>query len=333
MTDASGITTDVYDPFNELVSTTKGAGQGVSYTYDLDGNDTSITYPLGSGATWASTDTVNMAYNHDDQLQSVTDFNGHTSTLSYTADGLASSLSLGASGDTVNTTYAASDNVATITLNSGSTNLAEFSYSDTPSGGIASETDTPSASFPSASYSYTSQGRVTGYTPTPGSAATYAQDASGNLTTLPTGASGTYDNASELTSSTLSGTTTNYTYDAAGNRLGLSVSGTTTTVALYNGANQLTYYHDTFAGVSEYMTMGYNGLGLRTATSITNTSGTTYQSYLWNTLPSVPQLLQDSTYAYLYDGGTSPFAQANLSTGAITYFLHDQLEGRCCRFS
>ena len=85
-----------------------------------------------------------------------------------------------------------------------------------PSGGIASETDTPSSALSPADYSYDAQSRVTSMTPGSNSALTYGEDASSNLTTLPTGASGTYDDASELTSSTLSGTTTGYTYDASG---------------------------------------------------------------------------------------------------------------------
>ncbi len=173
-------------------------------------------------------------------------------------------------------------------------------------------------------YAYDAQGRVTGYTPTPGTTATYTQDASGNLTTLPTGASGTYDHASEITSSTLGGTSTTYSYDAAGNRVGSLVSGTTST-AQYNGANQLTYYNDTVAGTQQYLSMQYNGLGLRSASTLVNSSGTTYQTYVWNSLPSEPQLLRDSTYAYLYDGSYSPFAEVNLSSGAVTYLLHDAL--------
>ncbi len=55
----------------------------------------------------------------------------------------------------------------------------------------------------------------------------YGFDASANLTTLPTGATGTYDDAGELTSQTLSGTTTNYTYNADGERL-TSTQGSTT---------------------------------------------------------------------------------------------------------
>ena len=56
-------------------------------------------------------------------------------------------------------------------------------------------------------------------TPGSGPAVSYGFDASGNLTTLPTGAAGSYDHAGELTSSTLSGTTTSYTYNADGERL------------------------------------------------------------------------------------------------------------------
>ena len=48
---------------------------------------------------------------------------------------------------------------------------------------------------------------------------TYGFDADSNLTTLPDGAAATYDKASELTSSTLSGTTTNYAYNTDGQRL------------------------------------------------------------------------------------------------------------------
>jgi YD repeat-containing protein len=56
-------------------------------------------------------------------------------------------------------------------------------------------------------------------TPGSGSTLNYGFDASGNLTTLPPGATGTYDHAGELTSSVLSGTTTSYTYNADGERL------------------------------------------------------------------------------------------------------------------
>jgi hypothetical protein len=85
-------------------------------------------------------------YDAASQLASVTDFNGNTSGVTNTADGLPSSLTLGGSGDTVATTYDPTDALSAITLSNGST-LQSFSYSDAPSGAIASETDTPSSSL------------------------------------------------------------------------------------------------------------------------------------------------------------------------------------------
>ncbi len=73
-----------------------------------------------------------------------------------------------------------------------------------------SETDTPSSDFSPADYAYDAQGRVTSETTGSESELDYAQDPSGNLTTLPTGASATYDDASALTSSLLSDTTTDF---------------------------------------------------------------------------------------------------------------------------
>lgn len=46
MTDGTGSTSYIHDPFGELTSVTNGAGQTVSYTYDADGHATGVTYPL-----------------------------------------------------------------------------------------------------------------------------------------------------------------------------------------------------------------------------------------------------------------------------------------------
>jgi RHS repeat-associated protein len=160
-------------------------------------------------------------------------------------------------------------------------------------------------------------------TPGSGSALSYGEDASSNLTTLPSGASGSYDDASELTSSSLSGTTTDYTYDASGNRTGESVGGTTTVSATYNGAEQLTSYSNAAADMTSAT---YDGDGLRTSAATTPTGGSSStQHFVWDTTPSVPELLMDSTNAYIYGSSGTPFEQVNLSIGAITYLVADAL--------
>jgi YD repeat-containing protein len=284
MVDGTGTTTYNYDPFSELTSTTNGASQTIDYTYDSRGNTTSITYPLGAAATWAATDTVNYSYDPASELSGITDLNGNTTTVTDTADGLPSAVTLGTSGDTIDTTYDPTDAPSTTDLNQGATTLLGYSYSDAPSGTILAETDTPTSSLTPADYTYDSQSRVTSMTPGSVSPLNYGYDASGNPTTLPTGAAGTYNYASELTAAALTGTTTNYTYDADGNRTQTSQTGTTLTSATYNGADQLVAYNNPAADMTAAT---YNGDGLRTTTTTTPTGGSaTTTNYLWD--PTTP---------------------------------------------
>ena len=58
MTDGSGSSSHVFDPFGELTSATNGAGQTTGYAYDAAAETTSVTYPLPASATWATSVTV-----------------------------------------------------------------------------------------------------------------------------------------------------------------------------------------------------------------------------------------------------------------------------------
>ena len=162
MTDGSGTSSFYLRPLRRAdLEPTNGAGKTVSYAYDALGDTTSITYPLGGGATWAATDTVTYGYDPASELTSVTDFNGNTSDVANTADGLPSALSLGCErGHDRHHLRGQRRAVSSITLTNGST-LQEFAYSDVPSGAIASETDTPSSALSPADYTYDAQGRVT----------------------------------------------------------------------------------------------------------------------------------------------------------------------------
>jgi RHS repeat-associated protein len=318
MSDGTGTSHYTYDVFNELKSYENGAGSTVSYSYNDDGGVSGISYPL-DGASWADgNDTVAYGYDSADEMTSVTPFNGSVIDIGNTADGLPDSETLGESGDTIGTSYDNTDTPSAITLSNGSSTLQEFSYSDEPSGAIATETDTPSSSTEPADYTYDAQGRVTQMTPGTSSALGYGYDASGNATTLRTGATGTYDDAGELTSSTQGGTTTNYTYNADGERTQHAAGGTTTITASYNGAQQLTAYNDTSANMSA---ASYDGDGLRQTDTI---AGTT-QNFTWDVSGTVPRLLMDSTNAYIYGPGSTPIKEINLSSGSVDYLVSDQL--------
>jgi RHS repeat-associated protein len=323
MTDASGTSSFTYDPFGELVSTTNGAGKTIGYGYDSLGDEVSVTYPLGSGATWATSQNVTYGYDQARHLTSVTDFNGNTTVIVNNSDGLPTSMTLGGSGDTVSTTYDATDAPSAITLAQGSTTLLGFSYSRSPSGAIASETDTPSSSFSPADYAYDPLSRVTQMAPGTSSALNYSYDASSNLTTLPTAATTVYDNSGELTSSTKSSTTTTYTYNAAGERTTASGSPSTAASISWNGAGELTSYSNALANTSSAT---YDGNGLRTSATTTPTGGSaSTQNFVWNLTSSVPGLLMDSTNAYIYGPNGAPIEQVNLSTGTIQYLVDDAL--------
>ncbi|HEY3906371.1 MAG TPA: RHS repeat-associated core domain-containing protein [Streptosporangiaceae bacterium] len=318
MTDATGSSTFTYDAFGELTSTHNGAGQTTGYGFNADGQVTGITYPLPASATWATSSTVNYGYDNADLLNSVTDFNNHQISVGNNADGLTNSLGLGSSGDTVTTTYDPTDTPALISLKNSTSTLQSFAYSDAPAGTVLTETDTPSSPSSPAAYTYDGQGRVSSMKPGTGTTLSYGFDPSGNLTTLPTGASGSYDHDSELASSALSGTTTSYTYNADGERLGAAQGGTSTISGSWNGAGQLASYRNTAANLTAAT---YDGNGDRA--TATTSSGT--QTFTWNTLAAVPQLIMDAGNAYIYAGSTTPVEQVSLSTGALAYLVGDAL--------
>jgi RHS repeat-associated protein len=319
MTDATGASSYSYDPFGELTSSTDGADQTTGYGYDPAGNLTSITYPLPATATWAQSSTVSYGYDHADQLTSFTDFAGVTTAITNTADGLPGSQALGSTGDTIATSYDNADKPSAITLQNASSTLQSFTYADAPSGSILNETDTPATGSSPVTYAYDAQDRVTSMTPGTGSASSYGFDPSGNLTAMPAGATGSYDHAGELTTAATSASTTAYAYDADGNRLSATQGATTLASATWNGADELTAYGDSSASMTS---AAYDGDGLRA--SSTTTSGVT-QQYTWNSLASVPELLADSTNAYIYADGAAPAEQVNLSSGIVTYLVTDSL--------
>jgi RHS repeat-associated protein len=121
----------------------------------------------------------------------------------------------------------------------------------------------------------------------------------------------------------LSGTTTDYTHDAPGNRTEESVSGTATVDAAYNGASELTNYENSVANMTAAT---YDGDGLRASATTTPVGGSSStQSFVWNTVPSIPELLMDTDNAYIYGPSGTPFEQVDLSTGTITYLVADAL--------
>jgi RHS repeat-associated protein len=263
---------------------------------------------------------VTYGYNKTDVQSSITDFNGNQITISNDGDGLPSSETLGSTGDTISTSYDGTDTPSVIALKNSSSTLESFSYSAAPDGDIVSEADVPSSSKSPATYAYDSQNRVTSMTPGTASQLNYTFDASGNLTTLPTGATASYDDDSELTSSTLSGTTTSYTYNADGQQLVREQGSSTVASAAWNGADELTSYNNSSADMSAAT---YDGDGLRATETLTAGGSSSAQNFVWG--QANDNLLMDSSNAYIYGTGQSPDEQVSLTTGKISYLTVDML--------
>jgi RHS repeat-associated protein len=159
--------------------------------------------------------------------------------------------------------------------------------------------------------------------PGTGSALNYGFDSSGNLAILPTGAAGTYDHDSELTSNVLGSTTITYTYNAGGQRLTAAHGSTNAASGTWNGASELTSYDN---GAADMSTASYDGDGLRASAVATPSGGSaTTQNFVWNTDAQVPQLLMDSANAYIYAGAQTPAEQVNLASGTNSYLVADSL--------
>jgi len=120
ITDGTGTSTYNWDSLHRLTSNTNGAGQTVSYGYDLKGQLTSITYPGG-------VNTVTRAFDDAGRLHTVQDWLNHVTTFNYDAD---SNLQTENHPNGVVDTYSSdkADRLFEIKDTSGSTELADFAY-------------------------------------------------------------------------------------------------------------------------------------------------------------------------------------------------------------
>jgi RHS repeat-associated protein len=358
-TDPNGVTTTwTYTPNGNVatISYSGSSAHSVSYTYDADGQMTSMVDATG---------TSTYTWDPFGELTSYENGAGQTVSYSYDADGDTTgityplpSTATWATTDTVTYGYDKADvldsvtdfNGRQITIgntadglpdseslgSTGDTIAIGYDQADDPesialqnsSAKLQSFTYTYNAAgdlatevdYPSGSqtYSYDAMGRIASVTSGTGSSQSYSFDPSGNLLALPGGATGTYNAGQELVSSTLDGTATSYTYNADGQRLAAAQGSTAVESATWNGADELTSYTSPAGSMTS---ASYDGNGLRASDVI---NGVT-QSFTWNAAANVSQLLMDSTNAYIYADGGTPIEQVNLSTGTPTYLMSDSM--------
>ena len=146
-----------------------------------------------------------------------------------------------------------------------------------------------------------------------------------NPTTLPTGASATYDTTGELTSATKATATTSYTYDSIGARTKVAPSTGQTLTYGYDALGELTSAKSTAAtgplsGTGVAFTYGATGIPV---SKTTNAGATT--TLVWGTGGANPELLAAGA-TYLIRGPTGRVVeQVNTTSTTPTYLVGDQL--------
>ena len=226
MTDGTGTTSYSYDALNRLTGQTNGAGQSVSYGYDLKGDLTSVNYPNGK--------TVNRSYDNAGRLIRITDWLGHSTTFTPDADSNTAGIAY-PNGITTTRVFDAADQVTRITdVNGGGASVAGFSYTRDGNNQLTGTTPTGTGQGGNETYSYTKLNQLATL-----NASSYTNDASDNLTKLASGATLTYDAANELTSMTSGGQTVAFVNDSSGNRTKGGAPGGAPVDYTYDQSNRL----------------------------------------------------------------------------------------------
>ncbi|HEX6699542.1 MAG TPA: RHS repeat-associated core domain-containing protein [Gaiellaceae bacterium] len=292
-------TTATYNSLNEPLTVTDPTNVTTTRTYDANGNLLTVSRPLNG----TQTKTITSGYGdvgHPGDITSVTDPNGHVSTLTYDSQGDLASIT-DALGDKTTLTYDP---------------LGERISAVSPRGNTTS-------------YSYDALGRLIQTTDPLGHTSKESYDADSNLATSSDGKNNTtsysYDADNELTKITRpNATTLQYGYDGGGNQTSQTDGASHTTSYSYDALNRLSSITDPLNRTTSF---GYDLAGNRT--SLTNPSGqkTSYGYDAANELTSISYSdgkTPNVGYTYTANGFRASMTDG---TGTTTYG-YDQLNRR-----
>jgi len=313
--------TYTYDGTGQMATVSDWAGNSITFVHDADNNPatqenaTSSLHPSGTSSTaWT--------YDAADQIT------GASATSGPIINGLTPSGGTASSAATVSSilgptsTYTAGSGCTgtgitvsqSFTGSTGGRNADGQLTSDTLK--VADGCSTPDTATLAHDYSYDQAGRVVyeGNVAQGASAANFGYDAAGNATTMSgTDSSGHFDtytqsadSAGEALSQTpiagSGGLSSIDTYDTLGDRT-TNTSGSTTLDYGYDQLGNMTSYT---AG-SNSTSYTYSGDGLEISDKPPGASSPT--QLLWNTSPSLPLLVSNGTFYFVYGPGGTPVEQ------------------------
>ncbi|MFL5893725.1 MAG: RHS repeat-associated core domain-containing protein [Thermoleophilaceae bacterium] len=233
MADGTGTTSYTWDSLGRLTDTTNGRGDHTGFSYDLAGNQTSVTYPNGH--------TVTRGFDSAGRMTAVTDWLGNTTSFGYDHDSdLLSATFPTATGDADSYGYDRADRLASMTMARGQTTLAGLAYDRDANGQLTQATPTglPGASE---SFGYDALNQLTS-----DNSSRYAYDAGDRTTKLAGVDAYGYDAANELKSSP----TASFSYDELGDRTAWTPPAGTPATYSYDRAGRLLTAYRPLIGVA-----------------------------------------------------------------------------------
>ena len=295
-----------YDQLDRLIESKDGHGDKINYEYNLDNEQTKITYP--------NSDAVTREFDEAGRLKSVKDWLGNATTFSYDPDSDLSATTFPAGTGTSDVDeygYDNTDAMSAVELR-GRTDIATLGYTrneDEEVSGTVSE-DLPSSG--DVADEYDANGRVD-----KAGTSVYEYNGADDPTKTP-GSTNTYNAADELEK----GTGVTYAYNEVGELTSVAPSGKQATSYEYSQAGNLAGVKRATEGKTAAIADSYaeNGLGLRASQTI----GKATSYFAWDTSEGLPVLLNDGTNSYIYGPGDLPVEQVNNNTGAVLYLHHDQ---------
>ena len=302
LTDGTGTSTWAWDSLHRLTSFVDGRGDSVQYQYNLRGLVTQITYPGGPAVT--------RAYDDAGRWTSVQDWLGNTFIFGYDANSNLTTRTLPGGTNEIDTSgFNAADQLTSISDTQGSNTLFSATYGRDPNAQITSDSSVPSTvgSFkytPLNQLCYAGSSNGSACASPPSGSQAYSLDTADNLV----GNNGRTQafNAADQLCWTVAGSSGNacasppsgataYTYNNRGDRTGVTPPSGSATTLSYDQANRLTGY----VQATTSATYKYNADGLR----MSKTVGGASTNFSWDVSGSLPLMVSDGTYDYVYGPG------------------------------
>lgn len=305
-------TTYAYDALGQLTS--RGPPNSkVSYEYDVLGNTTKLTYPSGR--------VVNYGFDDASQLTNLTD--AALGTVSYGYDNRGNETSITLPNQVVeSSTYDVNNRRTSVKIAKGTDIIYSKNNAYSSVGNIIQQEKTGTGvSTPTLEdFSYDPLSRLTTQKKNSDGSAlnAYGYDAVGNLTTI-NGTVQSFDDSGKILTS---GSKT-FAYDGRNNRTSTTDSSAAANNKNYNWSvnNLLTQVEKSSDSI--VVSYAYDALGLLGTRSVNSVLS---NSFVWDTTSSVPLMLSDGEFEYIYGASRVPVAQVKISNGEIKY-LHADVNG------